>query len=148
MIKPLTLQALQFGWLDFSKFDVEEYEHYEVLLGSPPLFRFEVLIMSICSLQQPTGVVISIRCFVPFCICRGQRTETSTGSFLESFLLSVGLIPRVKLRMVCTLMTFKKDFQIYRSRSIGKQCGSRSAGVYGWGMFCTAEYGFYLQITI
>lgn len=24
------LQALQFGWLDFSQFDVEEYEHYEV----------------------------------------------------------------------------------------------------------------------
>lgn len=22
-------QALQFGWLDFSDFDVEEYEHYE-----------------------------------------------------------------------------------------------------------------------
>ncbi len=22
-------QALQFGWLDFSNFDVEEYEHYE-----------------------------------------------------------------------------------------------------------------------
>lgn len=23
------LQALQYGWLNFSKFDVEEYEHYE-----------------------------------------------------------------------------------------------------------------------
>lgn len=22
-------QALQYGWLDFSSFDVEEYEHYE-----------------------------------------------------------------------------------------------------------------------
>lgn len=22
-------QALQYGWLDFSNFDVEEYEHYE-----------------------------------------------------------------------------------------------------------------------
>lgn len=27
----IMLQALRFGWLDFSQFDVEEYEHYEVL---------------------------------------------------------------------------------------------------------------------
>lgn len=25
-------QALQFGFLDFSNFDVEEYEHYEVIV--------------------------------------------------------------------------------------------------------------------
>lgn len=24
------LKALEFGWLDFSKFNVDEYEHYEV----------------------------------------------------------------------------------------------------------------------
>lgn len=29
MIKVPLSQALQYGWLDFSNFDVEEYEHYE-----------------------------------------------------------------------------------------------------------------------
>lgn len=30
LIACCVFQALQFGWLDFSKFNVEEYEHYEV----------------------------------------------------------------------------------------------------------------------